>query len=501
MRRRLALFPVLAVAALLLAACGSSSSTSGAGPAAGASIAPASAPVFVTIDSDPGSAQWKQVDALLDKFPGKDKLITAIEKELTKQGVSYEQDIKPALGPEVDIAVLGLQEGSRDVVGMVQPQDKAKLQALLDKLDQSDPSSKTVTAEYKGWTLVSDKQSALDTFEAESAKGAIADDATYQEALANEAGDSLATAYVNGAALQQLLQQLGSQLGTDAGCGPATTQTAAPVTLRYISGAFRAESKGLRLHATIQSEHAPSSGGGDTKALLSEIPSGSLLVLAFHGSDQFTQGYLQLQQACPGQLEKAFGQFESLLGVKLGDIAALLKNETAVYVRTGSPIPEVTFVSHQADAQTALGTLDTLAKRLGDLFGAQPHDTTIDGTPAKELVVGGRVSIYYAAFDGKVVVTDAQSAIGDLKDGGGAKLKDDPTFQDASKVSGMPDGPGFFLYLNLKDGIPYVESFARLAGASIPPDVEENLRPLTSFVLYGAGTNEKLELTAFLELQ
>jgi hypothetical protein len=501
MPRRLAQLPVLAVLALLLAACGGGSSTSGAGPSAGASVAPASAPVFATIDSDPASAQWKQVDALLSKFPGKQKLLAAIEKELTKQGVSYEQDIKPALGPEIDVAVLGLEKGSRDVVGMVQPKDKAKLQALLDKLDKADPSSpKTVTAEYKGWTLIAEKQSALDRFEAESAKGAIADDATYKDALANEPGDALATAYVNGAALEQLLQQLGAQLGSEVGCGPAT-QTAAPVTLRYISGALRAESNGLRLHATIQSEHAPSSGGGDTNALLSEIPSGSLLVLAFNGSDQFTQGFQQLQQACSGQFEKSFAQVESLLGVKLKDVATLLKNETALYVRTGSPIPEVTFVSHQDDAQTALGTLDTIAKRLGRLFGAQPRDTTIDGTPAKELVVGGRVSIYYAAFDGKVVVTDAEAAIRNLKDGGGAKLKDDATFQDATKASGMPDGPGFFLYLNLKDGIPYVESFARLAGASIPPDVEANLRPLTSFVLFGTGSNEKLELTAFLEVQ
>jgi hypothetical protein len=501
MRRRLAVPPVLAALALLVAGCGgSSSSTTGAGPAAGASIAPASAPVFVTIDSDPASGQWRQVNALLDKFPGKAKLIAAIEKELTKQGVSYEQDIKPALGPEVDVAVLGLAKGTRDVVGMVQPADKAKLQALLDKLDKTDPSSPTVTAEYKGWTLVAEKQSALDTFEAESAKGVIADDATYKDALANEPADSLATAYVNGAALQQLLEQLGSQLGAAAGCGPAT-QTAAPVTLRYISGALRAESDGVRLHATIQSTNAPSSGGGDTKALLSEIPSGALAVLAFHGSDQFTQGFQQLEQACPGQLEKTLAPVEAFLGVKLKDVAALLKNETALYVRTGSPIPEVTFVSHQDDAQTALGTVDTIATRLGDLFGTPPHDTTIDGTPAKELVVGGRVSIYYAAFDGKVVITDAQSAIHDLRNGGGDKLEDDPTFRDARKVSGMPDAPGFFLYLNLRDGIPYVESFARLAGASIPLDVEQNLQPLTSFVLYGTGSNEKLELTAFLQLR
>jgi hypothetical protein len=273
------------------------------------------------------------------------------------------------------------------------------------------------------------------------------------------------------------------------------------VSLRYISGALEAQSGGVRLHATVQSQNAPSAGGGDTKALLSEIPSGALAVLAFHGSGQFAQGFQELQQTCSGQFQKSFAQVEALLGVKLKDIAALLRNETALYVRTGSPIPEVTFVSHQDDPQAALGTLDTLAKRLGGLFGSPPRDTTIDGVPAKELVAGGRVSIYYAAFDGKVVVTDALAGIHDLKVGGIDTLKDDPTFKDASKAAGMPDGPPFFLYLNLKDGIPYVESFAQLAGATIPPDVDANLKPLTSFVLYGTGSNGKFELTAFLQVQ
>ena len=91
-------FPAIttaAFAALIAAGCGG---TQGTG--AGASdIVPASAPVFIQIDTDPGSAQWKQADALLSKFPGRDRLIGAIEKALNGQGVSYEQDIKLHHGP------------------------------------------------------------------------------------------------------------------------------------------------------------------------------------------------------------------------------------------------------------------------------------------------------------------------------------------------------------------------------------------------------------------
>jgi Protein of unknown function (DUF3352) len=499
MARRFHLFPVLGLLAALAAGCGGASST-GAGAADGASVAPASAPVFVSIDTDVGSAQWQQAGALLGKFPARQTLLDAINKEFAKRGVSYQQDVKPALGSEVDVAVLGLEQGSRDVVAMVQPGDKAKLQALLAKLDTSHPSSPaTATAEYKGWTLISDKQSSIDRFKSEAAQGSLADDATFKDAMAGEPSGSLVRAYVNGSALQQLLERLGSRFGAATGCGSAS-QPAGTSKLRYISGALSTEANGLRLHAAVQSDNAPSGGGGDTKALLSEIPSGSLVVLAFHGADQFTQGFQQLQQSCGAQLQKSLAPLEALLGVKLVDLAGLFKNETALYVRTGSPLPEVTLISHQGDPQAALATLDTLARRLGALAGTQPKDTTVDGLPAKEMLVGGRVTIYYAAFGGKVVVTDSTAGISDLR-GGGAKLADDPTFRDATKAAGMPDSTGGFLYVNLKDGIPYAESFAQLVGMSIPAQVDANLRPLQAFVVYGSTANGKAELTAFLELQ
>src|SRR5207253_10686933 len=213
---------------------------------------------------------------------------------------------------------------------------------------------------------------------------------------------------------------------------------------------------------------------------------------------QFTQGFQALQQ-CQGAT-KSFQQFESLLGVKLKDLGALFAGETALYVRAGSPIPEVTLIAHQQDPQAALGTIDTLAKRLGSLFGGLPRDTTLDGVPAKELVVGGRVSIFYAALGDKVVVTDSRAGFADLR-GSGPKLKDDAAFRDAEKASGLDDSATAFLYVDLKDAIPLVEDLVQLAGVHVPPDVDANLQPLHSFVVYSSGTAGKAEFTAFLQLQ
>src|SRR2546429_2560759 len=317
MRRfSLLLLPLVVGLALLGAACGGSTSTSASsgGAPGGASIAPASAPVFVSVDTDAGSAQWKQASALLDKFPGRDKLVAAIEKALRGKGLSYEQDVKPALGDEVDVVVLGVSTGSRDFVAMTQPKDDAKFKALLAKLDAQD-SSKSVTAEYKGWTLVSDKQTAIDTFEAEADKGALADDGTFKEAMANESDDALAKAFVNGPGLAQVLGTLGGgQLGSCAGQGGASK-------LRYVAASLAAESNGVKVHAAVQSDSSASSTSTHSSQLLSEIPSGALLVLSFHGSPQSTLGLQDLLKGCNnGQTGQALSGIEAVPRVKLSEL-------------------------------------------------------------------------------------------------------------------------------------------------------------------------------------
>src|SRR5690349_13584028 len=107
------LLPVLALAALL-AGCGStpkSSSTGGSVPA-GASEVRAGALAFVSLNSDLGSDQWQQLDKLAQKFPGRDKAVAQLKQQLTEQGVDYDQDVKPALGPEVDVAVVAGAPGA-----------------------------------------------------------------------------------------------------------------------------------------------------------------------------------------------------------------------------------------------------------------------------------------------------------------------------------------------------------------------------------------------------
>jgi hypothetical protein len=65
----------------------------------------------------------------------------------------------------------------------------------------------------------------------------------------------------------------------------------------------------------------------------------------------------------------------------------------------------------------------------------------------------------------------------------------------------MPDETGGYFYLDLKDAIPMIESFASLAGKDVPSDVSENLRPLRSFVSWSTRSGDTQTFDAFLEIK
>src|SRR5512134_1322474 len=95
-----------AVTALaFLAGCGGENASVGAENAS--TIAPASAQLFATIDADTGSDQWQQLQDLLERFPGRDRLVEELQKALADGGVTKEE-LDKALGPTVDLVALDL---------------------------------------------------------------------------------------------------------------------------------------------------------------------------------------------------------------------------------------------------------------------------------------------------------------------------------------------------------------------------------------------------------
>ena len=491
MRRVRLLLPVLLLASLV-AGCGGGTSNTSAGSfiPAGASVVRSGLAGFVAIDSDTGSDQWQQLDELAKKFPGRDKAIAHIEDELTKEGLDYESDVKPALGPELDLAMASAgSEKSTRVVGLTRPDDPAKLEALIHKLNSSDSGGdNAVTRQLEdGWYAISDSQLAI-TSVLKGDQTALADDDTFRQAMGKLPADTLVKAFLDG----QRLGALASQAAAKGG-GSLDASLLGLDNLRYVAFSASAEDDGIRIHGA--SSGGPATGGGET-TLADAVPGDAFVLLDFLGQGATDQ---------LGRLLKSSPQFAPVLdelkeyGVTLDEVLALLNGEVAFYARPAGVIPELTLVLEPKDAAAALATIGKLMEHLAAASGGKVESGTQGGHPVKTVELGN-FTIHYGAVDGKVLLTSGLNGIADYGTSGD-RLPDSADFKEAKDAAGMPDSTGGFAYVDVKDVLPLLEGLAALSGDSLPSDVTENLRPLRSFLAWSEGGSDSRTYNAFLEIK
>src|SRR6478609_2183263 len=136
----------MAVMALAAAGCGGTTAQVGSGAS---SIVPASAPAFVAIDADPNSAQWRTIDELASKFPDKQKAVDAFKQDMSKEDVSWDDDVRPVLQGEVDFVWLDFANHGRNFVMLMQPKSDAKFKQLIKK-----SSDHAVYEKFRGWYVI-----------------------------------------------------------------------------------------------------------------------------------------------------------------------------------------------------------------------------------------------------------------------------------------------------------------------------------------------------------
>ena len=492
MRRIRLLLPVLLLASLV-AGCGGGTSNTSAGSSipAGASIVRSSLVGFVEIDSDTGSDQWQQLDELAKKFPGRDKAIAHIENELTKKGLDYESDVKPALGPELGLAIASAGgEKSTRVVGLTRPDDPAKLEALIHKLNSSDSGGENAVSRQleDGWYAISDSQLAI-TSVLKGDQTALADDATFRQAMGKLPADTLVKAFLDG----QRAGALASQAAAKGGGSSLDPSLLGLDNLRYVAVSASAEDDGIRIHGA--SSGGPATGGGET-TLAGAVPGDAFVLLDFLG--QGTTDQL-------GRLLKSNSQFAPVLdelkeyGVTLDEVLALLNGEVAFYARPAGVIPELTLVLEPKNAAAALATIEKLMEHLAASSGGKVESGTQDGHPVKTVELGN-FAIHYGAVNGKVLLTSGLNGIADFGTSGD-RFPDSADFKEAKDAAGMPDSTRGFAYIDVKDVLPLLEGLAALSAKSLPSDVTENLRPLRSFLAWSEGGSDARTYHAFLEIK
>ena len=125
------------------------------------------------------------------------QLVVELDKQLAEEQLQWERDVEPALGDSVAVIWVG-QDGRATSSWATQPDDDAKLDALVEKLaDEADTDY--VIGELDGWTLVAERQAAIDALKA--GDGELADDDGYQAALDELPDERLAFGWVRKEAL------------------------------------------------------------------------------------------------------------------------------------------------------------------------------------------------------------------------------------------------------------------------------------------------------------
>jgi hypothetical protein len=481
---------LLAATTLAAAACGGGGGA-GAGTPESATFVPVSTAAFVTLNTDFESEQWRDAEALLQRFPGGAEALGNLD------------ELKTSVGPEVGIAILeipvqggggatepdedGDVESSDDppVLLVTKPEDPAALEASL-----RESADQPVWRVVDGWYVVASDQGTLD---AAASAAPLADDPVFGEVMDELPGDAVARLFLSGAAIGQTLGQglednpLSGLLGGLAGANASTG----------LGLSARAEAEGARIDGVIVGDEIPEAESFDA-TLGSLVPADALAYAAFHDVRPGLEALLDALSAQNSDFDQQLGQIQLVLGVSLtDDVLPLFEGEHALFVRAGAPIPEVTLILSPADPQRALATLDKLTSGLPALAGLAGGDvpftvtpTTIAGLPVKQVDIAGQdLSLFYALVGEHLVVTTAAKGIADVA-APSTSIESDPQYQAATDAADLPDETSGLVYVNLRDAVSLLESLAAQAGETVtgaPTALNPVLTSLQYGILYGEG--------------
>lgn len=488
-------FRALAVAlvtglAVVTAGCGGGGD--GASSAAGADVAPASVPVFISVNTDFEGDQITTFKTLLDKFPGSDGLLRMALAELEQEDVDFEQDVKPALGAELDIVLLDLGQGGEapdpEAVALLQPDDPAKLDALLEKDTDGTP---IVKEEVDGWTVLAESQASIDRFKEMRSSGTLADSGRFADAMEGLPDDALARAYVNADAIVKSYQATGAPLSAQA------FDQLFPNGVPSVGGTVSAEEGGLRLQATGKTTQPTDMFEA---SLPGELPAGAIAYVGFNNLAKGVREGLKSAGEANDQFDQQLGQIELALGLSLDrDVLPLFEQEGAIAVypaASGSGVPAIQLVMVVDDPDQAIQTIDKLLARAAQFSPGIPTPESIDigGVKAKAVEYQG-TTIIYAGFDGKLVITNAADTI-EAMQASGERLADDQTYSTAQENADVPGETNGIFYVNLNSAFELVE-----AQEEQPPQVQENVEPLDSFLLYSTADDGRVTVSGFLAIE
>lgn len=459
----------LTLAVVVSAGCADSEQASSTVPES-ASLAPADAIVYATITTDEGSSQWENAEQLLEKIPGaRDGLAGAIESSLSEEGLTWKDDIAPALGPElVVVATADLKP-----VVLLQPEDDDKLAALLEKGDQE-----FVRGEVDDWVALAQTQQDLTAYQAARERASLADEPALTAGLEALPEESLGKVWIDFEAIQSRLGDFQEQLPDDFDLG-----------VEWMSMALAAEDNGMLMAMGLRMP-----GGGDSRyepELFARVPEDAVAAFSFGG----TQGTLDRLRG-GASLDEISEGVEEATGISLDRVVDAFSGEGVLYIRNGNGrVPDVTIALRPPDAEETFRTVDQAARKLAEQMETQVTTATEFGVDVSSLEIEDVTVKYGRADDRTIVVTTGNSAFSTLTSDG-AKLVDADAYKRASEDVGLEGLTRGFVYVDIDGLLPLIQSVA--GDEAVPSEVRDGIEAFDSFILEAGGEGDTTTVRGFL---
>jgi hypothetical protein len=479
------------LALVVLAGCGSSSSSSGSNGADPAKLAPAQAPIYLDAVVRPDGKLGDDANAALKKLlqtndPGS-KLVGLVDKALTKEGLTWDHDIKPWLGQRVGVFISSFDSNKKPIgAGIFDTTDTGKAKSTLDKIVGKGGATSKQT--YKGVDLtVNSSRGLADAIVGNYAlvgtpggieqaidvsKGGrpITDVADFKAARSAVGADqALGTAYVQPKALVDAIAQVSSSAaGAQSAVALDLVRELIAKTGRALAAGLHADSDGIRIQAAELGSQPSTSTGTSGADELANLPGDAWLGIGFGDiGGSLTKVFANLQKLAAlssggtSGIGSLFSQFEANTGINFQKDLLSWMGSGAIYGR-GQSLTDLglALTITSKNPAKSMHAVDLIANAVRK-SGATVQDTTVEGyTKAKAIRLNGLPFPFVIAAGGNHFSLGLNpQAMSDMLHPS-SKLSDSPQYAAATKALGSGIRPVFLL------DTPTVVNLAEAFGAS-----------------------------------
>lgn len=481
---RLVLLTLLAaLAALVVAGCGGGGDSSG-GDTDAATLAPATAPVFIDFTIRPEGATKTNIEDLAKKLAGVDDLGDLIVEELESSAsddgeeLDFEKEVEPWLGERAGLFLQEYEEEDFEGYGAaIQTEDEDEAREFVDKqIENSDESAEdgsyedvdfkvqedeTTIGVFDGFVVFAENEEIFKSMVDASKGDNLAGEQDFSDAMGSVPDESAADVFVD---IGGLIQEAGNEIDAStqafldsAGIEPREATAVASL----VPGSDNVE---IDVSSNVGGDNPPS---GDASELLGSLPGTAVGALAADEfGKRFSEGIDKIDEegipgeVPPNQLKKSLKQ----AGVDLEAIANSI-GDIGVYVTGNSEKTLAGALVMEAEDETqATNTVSNIGLflRKAGIPGVTKLSEGATGFSIRSPELGRQPVVVAAKGDRIVIGYGLASALSAFQESN-KTLADNPAFQEAESALGSTPITAFV------DGA----SALNLAQALVPAGEEE----------------------------